>query len=234
MKFGVVIFPGSNCDQDLIHVLQKLSAEKVEELWHKEKDLKGCTHIFLPGGFSYGDYLRSGALAKLSPVMEAVIQHADNGGFVMGICNGFQILCESGLLPGALLRNSGQNFICKNVFITTQNNQTPVTRNLQLNEPLKIPIAHAEGRFFADDNTLISLQQNKQIIFQYCDVNGSITAEENHNGSMENIAGIANKNFNVFGMMPHPERAADAILGNTDGLKILESILEIHTQTLSV
>lgn len=234
MKFGVVIFPGSNCDQDLIHVLQKLTTEKVAELWHKEKDLKGCTHIFLPGGFSYGDYLRSGALAKLSPVMESVISHANQGGFVMGICNGFQILCESGLLPGALLRNSGQNFICKNVFITTQNNQTAITRNLQPNEPLKIPIAHAEGRFFADENTINSLRQNGQIIFQYCDANGNINTEENPNGSMDNIAGITNKNYNVFGMMPHPERAADAILGNTDGLKILESILEKHAQTQSV
>lgn len=226
MKFGVVIFPGSNCDQDLIHVLQNLSNEKVEELWHKEKDLKGCTHIFLPGGFSYGDYLRSGALAKLSPVMESVIEHANNGGFVMGICNGFQILCESGLLPGALLRNSGQNFICKNVFITTQNTNTVITQNVAHNEPLKIPIAHAEGRFYADDATIQQLKANHQIIFQYCDENGNISPEHNPNGTLENIAGICNSGFNVFGMMPHPERAASDVLNNTDGLKILSGILE--------
>ena len=226
MKFGVVIFPGSNCDQDLIHVLQSLSNENVEELWHKDNDLKGCTHIFLPGGFSYGDYLRSGALAKLSPVMESVIEHANNGGFVMGICNGFQILCESGLLPGALLRNSGQNFICKNVFITTQNTNTAITMNIGPNEPLKIPIAHAEGRFYANDATIQQLKDNQQIIFQYCDEDGNISPEHNPNGSVENIAGICNSGFNVFGMMPHPERAASDILNNSDGMKILSGILE--------
>jgi phosphoribosylformylglycinamidine synthase len=226
MKFGVVIFPGSNCDQDLIHVLQSLSNENVEELWHKDNDLKGCTHIFLPGGFSYGDYLRSGALAKLSPVMESVIEHANNGGFVMGICNGFQILCESGLLPGALLRNSGQNFICKNIFITTQNTNTAITKNIGPNEPLKIPIAHAEGRFYANDATIQQLKDNQQIIFQYCDEDGNISPEHNPNGSVENIAGICNSGFNVFGMMPHPERAASDILNNSDGMKILSGILE--------
>lgn len=226
MKFGVVIFPGSNCDQDLIHVLQSLSNENVEELWHKDNDLKGCTHIFLPGGFSYGDYLRSGALAKLSPVMESVIEHANNGGFVMGICNGFQILCESGLLPGALLRNSGQNFICKNIFITTQNTNTAITMNIGPNEPLKIPIAHAEGRFYANDATIQQLKDNQQIIFQYCDEDGNISPEHNPNGSVENIAGICNSGFNVFGMMPHPERAASDILNNSDGMKILSGILE--------
>lgn len=226
MKFGVVIFPGSNCDEDLINTLENLSGQKVFKLWHKDTSLQECTHIFLPGGFSYGDYLRSGAIAKLSPIMEQIIVHANNGGFVMGICNGFQILCESGLLPGALLRNKNQQFICKNTWITTSNTDTSLTNKLTANSALKIPIAHAEGRYYADSDTIKNLKDKGQIIFQYCESDGSLTEDANPNGSLENIAGIANAGFNVFGMMPHPERAADLALSNTDGVALFESILK--------
>ena len=225
MKFGVVIFPGSNCDHDLINVLEKVSGNSVEELWHKDTDLKGCTHIFLPGGFSYGDYLRSGAIAKLSPVMESVIAHANSGGFVMGICNGFQILCESGLLPGALLRNENQLFICENIYLKCENNQTAITHLLNTSKAYKIPIAHAEGRYYADENTLAKLKANGQIVFRYCDANGVATRESNPNGSEDNIAGICNEGFNVFGMMPHPERAAASELFNEDGLAFFQALL---------
>ncbi|MFY0645012.1 MAG: phosphoribosylformylglycinamidine synthase subunit PurQ [Bacteroidia bacterium] len=226
MKFGVVIFPGSNCDHDLIDVLEKVSGNAVEELWHKDTDLKNCTHIFIPGGFSYGDYLRSGAIAKLSPVMESVVAHANAGGFVMGICNGFQILCESGLLPGALLRNENQLFICENVYLKCENNQTAITRLLNTTDAYKIPIAHAEGRYYADEDTLAKLNANGQVIFRYSDKNGNVNAKDNPNGSKEGIAGIANENFNVFGMMPHPERAASEDLFNTDGLGFFQALLE--------
>ena len=226
MKFGVVIFPGSNCDHDLIHVLEKLSNHPVEELWHKDTDLKACTHIFIPGGFSYGDYLRSGAIAKLSPVMESVVAHANAGGFVMGICNGFQILCESGLLPGALLRNENQLFICENVYLKCENNKTAISHLLETTGAYKIPIAHAEGRYYADEDTLAKLNANGQVIFRYADKNGDINAASNPNGSKEGIAGIANEGFNVFGMMPHPERAASKELMNTDGLAFFEALLE--------
>ena len=226
MKFGVVIFPGSNCDHDLIQVLENVSGDKVEELWHKETDIKGCTHIFLPGGFSYGDYLRSGAIAKLSPIMESVISHASQGGFVLGICNGFQILCESGLLPGALLRNENQLFVCENVYLKCENTQTVLTHLLQGDKAYKIPIAHAEGRYFADDDTLAQLEANGQVIFRYCTADGTVNAEANPNGSLHNIAGIANASFNVFGMMPHPERAASADLFNEDGLAFFQALLE--------
>ena len=229
MKCGVVIFPGSNCDQDLIEVLKRVSGAPVIEIWHKDTQLHGCTHIFLPGGFSYGDYLRSGAIAKLSPVMEEVIKHANNGGFVMGICNGFQVLCESGLLPGALLHNNNRKFICKNVYIKPVNTNTDVTRNIQNNEALKIPIAHGEGNYYADDATMSELQANQQILFVYCDENANVTAESNPNGSILNIAGICNKNKNVFGMMPHPERASADYLFNEDGLKLFESIFQTQT-----
>ena len=225
MKFGVIIFPGSNCDQDLINVLNQVSDQETVKLWHKDTDLHGCTHIFVPGGFSYGDYLRSGAIAKLSPVMESVIAHANAGGFVMGICNGFQILCESGLLPGALLRNENQTFICKNVFLKCENTDTIISHELTHKPAFKIPIAHAEGRYFASEKTLNSLIKNDQILFKYSDKNGVINERANPNGSLMNIAGICNENRNVFGMMPHPERAADAELNNADGKILFESIL---------
>ncbi len=226
MKFGVIIFPGSNCDQDLIHVLNQVSNQETVKLWHKDTDLHGCTHIFVPGGFSYGDYLRSGAIAKLSPVMESVIAHANAGGFVMGICNGFQILCESGLLPGALLRNENQTFICKNVFLKCENTDTIISHELTHKPAFKIPVAHAEGRYYADESTIAQLENNNQIILRYADVNGQVNDKNNPNGSIQNIAGIANERFNVFGMMPHPERAASEVLRNTEGRSFFTSIIK--------
>lgn len=226
MKFGVIIFPGSNCDQDLVEVLKNVTKQEVVELWHKDTDLQGCDMVFLPGGFSYGDYLRSGAIAKLSPIMNSVIEFANNGGFVMGICNGFQILCESGLLPGALLHNNNRKYICKNIYIKPEAD-TLLTEGLDKNKALKIPIAHGEGNYYADDETLKSLKENGQILFTYCDADANTTAQANPNGSLENIAGITNANKNVFGMMPHPERAADEALFNTDGAALFVNLLKI-------
>ncbi len=225
MKFGVIIFPGSNCDHDMIYVLEKILNQEVVELWHKNKDLHSCDLIMLPGGFSYGDYLRSGAIARFSPIMEEVIKFAGKGGYVMGVCNGFQILCEAGLLPGTLLSNTKQKFSCKNVYISSQTQNSILNSELLKNEVLKIPIAHGEGRFFAPEKTLKSIHDNDQILFKYCDKNGSITEEANPNGSLENIAGVCNEGRNVFGMMPHPERASDVELTNEDGKKIFESML---------
>lgn len=225
MKFGVVVFPGSNCDEDMVYVLQNIMGQNTVKLWHKNTDLENCTHIILPGGFSYGDYLRSGAIARFSPVMQSVIAHANNGGFVFGVCNGFQILCESGLLPGALLHNNSRKFICKNVFIKAENTSTILTSALNPKQALKIPIAHGEGKYFADTDTLKKLNDNQQILFRYCDENAEITEAANPNGALENIAGVCNHTKNVFGMMPHPERAADANLSNVDGKLIFESIL---------
>jgi phosphoribosylformylglycinamidine synthase len=226
MKFGVVIFPGSNCDRDLIDTLSKLSDQPVEELWHKDTDLKGVDFIFLPGGFSYGDYLRSGAIAKLSPIMQSVKEHADKGGYVMGICNGFQILCESGLLPGALLRNDHQKFLCKNVYLRPVNTELKITNSLDSNKSYTIPIAHGEGNYYADKATIEEIEANNQVIFRYCDINGNVTKESNPNGSLNNIAGICNKGKNVFGMMPHPERCFSEYLFNTDGQAIFNSIIK--------
>ncbi len=225
MKCGVVVFPGSNCDQDLIQVLQHITGTQVEKLWHNDPDLKGCDHVFLPGGFSYGDYLRSGAIAKLSPVMGSIKIHAKNGGFVLGICNGFQILCEAQLLPGALLRNNQMKFICDNVWLRVENPNTAITAKLDTQTPLKIPIAHGEGRFYCDNQTLASLNTKKQIIFRYSNQNLEVLPESNPNGSLENIAGIANESFNVFGMMPHPERCSADFLYNTDGLGLFNSVV---------
>lgn len=225
MKFGVVIFPGSNCDEDMIYVLNEIVEQKVVRLWHKDSDLQSVDAIILPGGFSYGDYLRSGALARFSPIMKSVIEFANNGGFVFGVCNGFQILCETGLLPGALLHNNNQKFICKNTFIKADNVDSSITRLLNPDRALKIPIAHGEGRYYADSETLKNMRINKQILFRYCDENGLINSDNNPNGSVENIAGICNEAKNVYGMMPHPERASDDELGNTDGRIIFESIL---------
>ncbi len=224
MKCGVIIFPGSNCDKDLIEVLMQFNETETVEIWHKDTDLKNCTHIFLPGGFSYGDYLRSGAIAKLSPVMQSVSNHAAKGGFVMGICNGFQILCESGLLPGALLHNNDRKFICDNVFIKPANNNCQITNRINPNQALKIPIAHGEGNYYASDTVMQEMIDNQQIVFKYCDFDGNFTKESNPNGSLLNIAGICNKEKNVFGIMPHPERASSNVLANTDGLQIFESI----------
>lgn len=226
MKFGVITFPGSNCDHDLIHSLRHNLGQEVVSLWHKDTDLKGCDFVFLPGGFSYGDYLRSGAIARFSPIMDEVVRHAQRGGYVMGICNGFQILTEAGLLEGALIRNVSTRFACKNVHVLPQTHSNILTQKLE-NRAYKVPIAHAEGNYYCDANTLDSLKANEQILFRYCDENGNITEAANPNGSLENIAGICNKGKNVFGMMPHPERASDSILGNIDGKYILESVLSI-------
>ena len=226
MKFGVVIFPGSNCDRDIIYVMETIYNQEVVELWHKDTDLQGCDFVFIPGGFSYGDYLRSGAIARFSPIMESVISFANKGGYVMGICNGFQILCEAGLLPGVLLRNEMQRFICENLFINTPTNESFITNQLDVNKPYLIPIAHAEGRYFDSPENITTLEKNNQILFQYCDNEGKISEQSNPNGSINNIAGICNINRNVFGMMPHPERAVDPVVRNTDGKGIFESILE--------
>ncbi|MFT4600124.1 MAG: phosphoribosylformylglycinamidine synthase I [Arenicella sp.] len=225
MKFGVVTFPGSNCDQDMIYTLETTLGQQVEKLWHKDTDLKGVDFVVLPGGFSYGDYLRSGAIAKYSPIMKEVIAHGQKGGYVMGICNGFQILCESPLLDGALLHNDTQKFICKNVYLRPKSRTAAISKDLASDKAVKIPIAHGEGRFFAPEDIMTDIYQNDQILFQYCDADGNVNDTTNPNGSLNNIAGITNKGKNIFGMMPHPERAADANLGNTDGKLLFESIL---------
>ncbi len=226
MKFGVVTFPGSNCDQDMVYTLESMLDLKVEKLWHKDHDLKGADFIVLPGGFSYGDYLRSGAIARFSPIMQAVIDHAYKGGYVLGICNGYQILTETELLDGALLHNNSQKFICKNVHLKSVSQSAPFSKNLDKDKFFKIPIAHGEGRFFTSDDNLKSLQDNDQILFQYCNENGDVSNDTNPNGSLMNIAGTTNKNKNVFGMMPHPERASDPNLGNMDGREIFKKLLE--------
>jgi len=225
MKFGVVTFPGSNCDEDIVYVLESILDQKVERLWHKDTDLKGVDFIILPGGFSYGDYLRSGAIAKLSPIMGEVIKHANNGGYVMGICNGFQILTESGLLEGALLHNDNQKFICKNIFLKPTTMNSAITKDLDMSKAYQIPIAHGEGRYFASNETIDKLEENDQILFKYCDAEGKVSKETNPNGSLLNIAGVCNEGRNVFGMMPHPERAADQELANEDGKAMFLSIL---------
>lgn len=225
MKFGVVTFPGSNCDQDMIDVLKEQLGQSVVNLWHKDSSIQNVDFVILPGGFSYGDYLRSGAIARFSPIMNEVVSHAKRGGYVMGICNGFQILTETGLVDGALLHNSNQRFICKNVFLKPSSKSAAITKNLTDNA-YKIPIAHGEGRFYADEATIKKLEDNDQVLFRYCDDKGEITVDANPNGSVNNIAGITNDTKNVFGMMPHPERAASAILSNEDGIAIFQSLLQ--------
>lgn len=226
MKFGVVVFPGSNCDEDMVYTLKNQLNQEVVKLWHKDTSLQNCDFIVLPGGFSYGDYLRSGAIARFSPIMENVMNHAAKGGFVLGVCNGFQILCEAGLVPGTLMHNNSRKFICKNTYITAVNNNTPITSSLTPGKALQIPIAHGEGKYFADEKILADMNKNGQIIFRYCNENGTIDVESNPNGALENIAGVCNTGKNVFGMMPHPERAADAYLSNTDGLAIFNSLIK--------
>jgi phosphoribosylformylglycinamidine synthase len=230
MKFGVVIFPGSNCDQDMIHVCREVMQAETRILWHKDTSLQDLTTddcIMIPGGFSYGDYLRCGAIARFSPIMEKVIEHANNGGYVWGVCNGFQILCESHLLPGALLQNQHQSFICQNQYLLPISNNSMITRGLDMEHPLNIPIAHGEGRFYAAPEVLEDMKRNDQILFKYCDTSGAVNDVANPNGSLENIAGICNKNRNVFGMMPHPERASEEVLNNTDGRRLFESMLHL-------
>jgi phosphoribosylformylglycinamidine synthase I len=234
MKFGVVVFPGSNCDDDMIHVLGTVMGQEVHKLWHKDTDaLNTFTKddcIVLPGGFSYGDYLRSGAIASHSPIMASVIEFANNGGYVWGICNGFQVLCEAGLLPGALLNNNQHKFICKNIYLRTETDQTAITSQLRTKQVIKVPIAHADGRYYADDATIKQLNENGQVLFRYCSEGGDCSDNYNPNGSLENIAGICNENRNVFGMMPHPERCAEPTLGNEDGRALFESILALQKE----
>ena len=232
MKFGVIQFPGSNCDHDCFHVSSLLSGEKSEIIWHADEDLpadfkdpKGETCIILPGGFSYGDYLRCGAIARFSPVMEKVIEYGKNGGKIIGICNGFQVLVESGLLPGVLHRNKKLSFVCKDVFLKVENKNSLFTNKIT-KEVIKVPIAHGEGNYYCDDDTLKELEENNRIIFRYSDETGDATKENNPNGSRHNIAGICSKNGNILGMMPHPERCSEEALNNTDGKAIFESIIE--------
>ncbi len=223
MKFGVVVFPGSNCDRDMIEALQTNLQQEVVQLWHKDKDVSMFSTddcIVLPGGFSYGDYLRCGAIARFSPMMQSVVEFANNGGKVLGVCNGFQILCESGLLPGALLRNANQQFVCKNIFMKDAIGA--------IAEPHKIPVAHGEGRFFANDKTMEEMEMHKQILYRYCDEKGVVNSQANPNGAIHNIAGICNKDRNVFGMMPHPERACNSQLSNEDGRKVFNHLFGIN------
>ncbi len=225
MKFGVLVFPGSNCDHDAHWVLSHVARQPVTFLWHESHDLENCDAIVVPGGFAYGDYLRTGAIARFSPVMEAVREFARKDGLVIGICNGFQILCESGLLPGALMRNTGLKYVCKQVHVRVENSNTPFTHALRQDEVLQIPIGHMEGNYFCDQPTRATLERDRRIIFRYCDPTGKISAEANPNGSVENIAGICNEGRNVLGMMPHPERASENQLGGSDGLKVFDSMV---------
>jgi phosphoribosylformylglycinamidine synthase len=224
MKFGVVVLPGSNCDHDALHVAKDVLGAGVEVLWHKDTQLKGADCVIIPGGFAYGDYLRAGALAKFAPIMEPIRRHAEAGGLVFGICNGFQVLTEAGLLPGALMRNQHLRFLGRDVHVRAEETDTPFTSELHRGDILRLPIAHGEGNYFADEETLDTLERNHQVIFRYCDEEGRLTAEANPNGSSRSIAGICNPGRNVLGMMPHPERCAESILGNAAGLRIFKSI----------
>src|SRR5919201_1871281 len=225
MKFGVIIFPGSNCDHDAYWVISNVARQPVTFLWHESHDLENCDAIVVPGGFAYGDYLRTGAIARFSPIMEAVRKFAGSGGLVIGICNGFQILCESGLLPGALMRNTGLKYVCKPVHVRVESADTPFTNACREGQILQIPIGHMEGNYFCDQQTLEKLQRDRRIMFRYCTPEGTITTEANPNGSLENIAGICSEGQNVLGMMPHPERASESELGSTDGLRIFQSMV---------
>ena len=229
MKFGILVFPGSNCDHDAYHAAAHILGASATFIWHKETDLQKSDVIIVPGGFSYGDYLRSGAIAKYSPIMKSVTDFANNGGIVIGICNGFQILLESSLLPGAMLHNDQLKFVCKQTFIKVKSNATPFTSQIDINKVLQIPVAHGEGNYFIDSDGLKELQDNNQIVFTYCNENGLETKESNPNGTINNIAGICNKNGNVLGMMPHPERAVEKLIGSDDGLLLFKSILELSS-----
>jgi phosphoribosylformylglycinamidine synthase len=224
MKFGVIVFPGSNCDHDAYHVLSKHVGQPVDFIWHKDTDLSGYDAVVVPGGFYYGDYLRAGALARFSPVMRSLVEFANAGKFVLGICNGFQILCEAGLLPGALIRNENMHFVCRHVNLRVETNETPFTRELETGRVLSIPIAHGEGNYVCNDETFAQLEDEKRIVFRYSDEKGNITQEANPNGSRSNVAGICNSGRNVLGMMPHPERACEGLLGSNDGRDVFRSL----------
>jgi phosphoribosylformylglycinamidine synthase I len=225
MRFGVVVFPGSNCDHDALHAVGTVLAQPAEFIWHQSENLSGLDAVILPGGFSYGDYLRTGAIARFSPVMRALDKFARGGGLVLGICNGFQILCEAGLLPGALMRNTGLRFICRHVHVRVETTATPFTAAARAGQVLRIPIAHADGNYVCDDATLAELRRNDQIAFRYCAPDGSLDPAANPNGSRDAIAGICNRGRNVLGMMPHPERAVESALGSADGLVVFQSLL---------
>ncbi|OGC92881.1 MAG: phosphoribosylformylglycinamidine synthase I [candidate division Zixibacteria bacterium RBG_16_48_11] len=225
MKFGIVVFPGSNCDYDAYKVLQDVLHQKVEYLWHKESSLRKSDCLILPGGFSYGDYLRTGAIARFSPIMKEVVKFAKKGGLVLGICNGFQILLEAGLLPGAMLQNGSLRFVCRPVHIKVERNDLPFTRACQMGEALKIPVAHKEGNYYIEPDGLLELEREQQVAFRYSNNQGEVTSDSNPNGSLANIAGISNKKGNVLGLMPHPERASESVLGSADGRKIFQSIV---------
>jgi len=230
MRFGVVVFPGSNCDADCYHVIDQVLRQPVEYLWHGDNDLKKIDCVILPGGFSYGDYLRTGAIARFSPVMDKVIDFGRKGGLILGICNGFQILTESGLLPGALIRNPSLRFQCYNTYLRVEKVDTPFTNAYTLKQTIQVPIAHGEGSYVADPETLERLEKEERILFRYCNANGEITPEANPNGSMNNIAGIINEQGNILGMMPHPERCAEDILGSEDGLLLFKSLVNWFEQ----
>jgi phosphoribosylformylglycinamidine synthase subunit PurQ / glutaminase len=226
MKIGVVVFPGSNCDHDALHAIHDVLHKPAEFIWHQSQDLSGFDAVILPGGFSYGDYLRTGAIARFSPVMSAVARFARSGGLVLGICNGFQILCEAGLLPGALMRNTGLRFICRHVHIRLETTATPFTASAEAGQVLRVPIAHADGNYVCDAATLAELKRNDQIVFRFCTPDGHLNPAANPNGSLNAIAGICSRERNVLGLMPHPERAVEAALGSTDGLVILRSLVD--------
>jgi phosphoribosylformylglycinamidine synthase len=226
VKFGVIVFPGSNCDHDAHYVAEKIMGQGSRLIWHKEGSIGDVDVVILPGGFSYGDYLRCGAIARFSPVMKDIVRFASNGGIVIGICNGFQVLTEAGLLPGVLLRNRSLLFVCKYLHLRVENADTMFTNKCKSGDVLEIPIAHGEGNYFTDPDTLKRLEENQQVVFRYCNKQGNITDDANPNGSLNNIAGIINETGNILGMMPHPERASDAVLKHTDGRKIFESIIQ--------
>ena len=229
MKFGVLVFPGSNCDHDTWHVLAEITHQPVTFLWHDSEDLQNVDAVLVPGGFAYGDYLRTGAIARFSPVMQSVRKFADAGGLVLGICNGFQILTESGLLPGALMRNAGLKYICRQVHLRTETADSPFTHQIRPGAVLKIPIGHMEGNYFCDDATLARLEQQQRIAFRYCEPDGSLTVAANPNGSVSNIAGVLNEGRNVLGMMPHPDRSSELLLGSEDGKRIFDSMIAALT-----
>lgn len=232
VTFGVIVFPGSNCDHDAYHALAHVMNAETKFLWHKDTDLSDIDFLLVPGGFSYGDYLRSGAIARFSPIMQAVVDFADKGGPVLGICNGFQILLEAGLLPGAMLHNQQLRFVCKHTYIRCETTNSLFTRSLEEGQVLDLPVAHGEGNYFTDPDQLKELQDNDQIIFRYCNAEGETTDEANFNGSIDSIAGICNRKRNVLGMMPHPERAVEELIGSTDGKLIFESVLHELTATV--
>lgn len=225
MKFGIVVFPGSNCEHDCYHVVKHVLRQEASFLWHKDRTLSGSDCVILPGGFAHGDYLRCGAMAKFSPIMESVVRFAREGGWILGICNGFQILIEAGLLPGALVRNRSLQYICKDLWLRTETQDSPFTRQLRKGQVLKMPVGHGEGCYFADPKTLKRLEAEGRIAFRYCDERGGLSAESNPNGSVQSVAGVLNEKGNVLGLMPHPDRCAERILGNEDGRKLFESLV---------